>query len=199
MCISNLYKFVKNSNLKNYWIQYKPFLFFLGKFALTYLVLTFIYQGYLNQFDEKKFEVDGFTQLVAKQTEQTLLFFNVDASTELHPSQPSVKLFYNQKYVARIIEGCNALSVVILFVAFVVAFTGKLKHTILFVIGGSLLIHVLNIARIVLLAAAIFHFPEQESVLHGIVFPLFIYSVVFILWVIWVNKFSLYAKETAKP
>ncbi|HLF52216.1 exosortase family protein XrtF [Flavobacterium sp.] len=184
--------------MKNYWIQYKPFLLFLGKFALTYLVLTIIYQGYLNQFDEKTFEVDGFTQLVAKQTEQTLLFFNGDANTELHPSQPNVKLFYNQKYVARIIEGCNALSVIILFVAFVVAFTGKLKHTLLYIIGGSLLIHVLNIARIALLAVALYHFPNQEPVLHGVVFPLFIYGIVFILWVIWVNKFSLYAKKTAK-
>ncbi|MET0759947.1 MAG: exosortase family protein XrtF [Flavobacterium sp.] len=184
--------------MKNYWIQYKPFLLFLGKFALTYLVLTIIYQGYLNQFNEKTFEVDGFTQLVAKQTEQTLLFFNADASIELHAGQPSVKLFYNQKYVARIIEGCNALSVIILFVAFVVAFTGKLKHTLLYIIGGSLLIHVLNIARIALLAVALYHFSNQEPVLHGVVFPLFIYGVVFILWVIWVNKFSLYAKKTAK-
>jgi hypothetical protein len=32
------------------------------------------------------------------------------------------------------------------------------------------------------------------SFLHGVLFPLFIYGVVFILWVIWVSKFSLYAK-----
>jgi exosortase family protein XrtF len=181
--------------LKNYLIQYKPFLLFLGKFALTYLVLTLFYQGYLNQFDEKTFEVDGFTQLVANQTEQTLLFFNGSSSLELHESQPCVKLFYNQKYVARIVEGCNALSVIILFIAFIVAFTGKLKHTVLYIIGGSLLIHILNVARIALLAVLIYHFPEQEPLLHGVIFPLFIYGVVFVLWVIWVNKFSLYAKK----
>lgn len=168
---------------------------FLGKFALTYLLLTFIYQSYLNQFDAKANEVDGFTKSVAEQSKKVLLFFN-ESYTEFHSDQPSVKLFYRDKFVARIIEGCNALSVIILFIAFVVAFTGKWKSTILFIIGGSLLIHILNITRISLLAIALYHHPDWEPILHGVVFPLFIYSVVFMLWVIWVNKFSLYAKKT---
>lgn len=184
--------------MKNYWFQYKPFLLFIGKFAISYLVLTVVYQSYLGQFDESSCEVDGFTKLVAEQTVQTLSFFNDNASLEMHNNQPCVKLFYNQKYVARIIEGCNALSVIILFIAFVIAFPGKLKHTILFVLAGSLLIHFLNIFRIALLAVALFHFPNEGPFLHGVVFPLFIYGVVFVLWVIWVQKFSIYAKIDAK-
>ncbi len=185
--------------MNEYFLKYKPFLLFLGKFFLTYLLLTVFYQFYLNQFDEKKFETDGFTTLVADQVQQVLFFSDVDASAVPHESQPTIKLFYNKKYVARIIEGCNAASVMILFAAFVIAFTGKWKHTILFLLSGCLLIHVLNIIRIALLSAALYHFPEQEHLLHGVVFPLFIYGVVFILWVIWVNKFSSYAKKTVAP
>ncbi len=184
--------------MKKYWIQYRSFLLFLGKFTITYLALTSIYEFYLNQFDDKTFELDGITKLVANHTEDFLLFFNADVSSALHGSQSGVKLFYNQKYVARIIEGCNALSVIILFVSFVVAFTGKLKYTIPFVIGGSLFIYLLNIVRIAILTIAIYHFPNQQSFLHGVVFPLFIYGVVFGLWVIWVNKFSFYAKKPSE-
>lgn len=191
-----LYKSVKNLKLKNYFIKYKPFLLFLGKFLLTYLVLTFLYQYYLSQFDAGTFEVDGFTKIVAVQTEKLLLFFNADVSLIPHLSQPSMNLIYNQKFVARIIEGCNALSVIILFISFVIAFTGKFKPTVLFVLFGSLLIHFLNVVRIAILSVLLFHFPQQEHLLHGVVFPLFIYGVVFVLWVIWVNKFSLYAKKT---
>ncbi|MES2544919.1 MAG: exosortase family protein XrtF [Bacteroidota bacterium] len=180
--------------MQNYLTQYKPFLVFLGKFALTYLLLTFVYQGYLNQFDDKAFEVDGFTQSVARQTENTLLFFSADASSELNTNQPNIKFFYNQKFVARIIEGCNAISVIILFISFIIAFKGKFKTTVIYMIAGSFLIHILNIGRIALLVAGLYYFPEQESFIHGVVFPLFIYSVVFVLWVIWVNKFSMYAK-----
>jgi exosortase family protein XrtF len=194
----NLFKFVKNSILKKYWIQYRPFLLFLGKFIVSYLALTFVYDFYLNQFDDKTFELDGITKLVAKQTEDFLLFFNADVSLELLHSQSGVKLFYNQKYVARIIEGCNALSVIILFVTFIIAFAGKLKYTILYILGGSLIIYILNIVRIAILTVAIYHLPNQQSFLHGVVFPLFIYGVVFVLWVIWVNNFSFYAKRSSK-
>ena len=181
----------------NYFIQYKPFLIFLGKFLLAYVVLTFIYENYLNQFDTSKFEVDGFTELVARQTVYGLNFFGQDAYQMPDIAASSVKLFYNKKHIAQIIEGCNGLSVIILFTAFVIAFTGKLKHTFLYIIFGSLVIHILNIARIALLCILIYDYPAQEQILHGVIFPLIIYSTVFLLWVVWVNKFSIYAKKTA--
>jgi exosortase family protein XrtF len=162
------------------------------------LVLTIIYQHYLNQFDIKNNEVDGFTKLVSTQVEQLLLLFNGDAHIELHPSQPCYKFFYNGKYVSRIIEGCNALSVIILFISFVISFSGKLNNTIYFIISGSIIIHVLNITRIALLMVAFYNFPEANFILHDILFPLVIYGAVFILWIIWVNKFSFYAKIPTK-
>ena len=184
--------------MKKYLILYKPFLLFLGKFVLTYLLLTFSYQSYLGQFDVKKFEADGMTQLVANQTKDLMLLFNYDATIVPNIKEASMNLFYNQRFMARIIEGCNGLSVIILFISFVIAFSGKVKPTILYVIGGSFLIHVLNVFRIALLCILMYYFPEQEHNLHGVVFPLFLYGVVFILWIIWVNKFSKYAAKTVK-
>jgi exosortase family protein XrtF len=184
--------------LESYVKKYRPFLLFLAKFFLTYVLVTAAYQFFLSRYDEKKFELDPITESVGAQTIGVLSVFDANAKLEHHPSQPSIKLFYNGEYVARIIEGCNAVSVMILFAAFVVAFSGKWKHTLWFILGGCILIHILNVGRIALLCSAIFHFPKQKDLLHGVVFPLFIYSVVFILWVIWVNKFSLYAKKPAK-
>lgn len=184
--------------MKKYLIRYKPFLLFLGKFLLTYLLLTFVYEGYLNQFDTKKFEVDAFTQLVSKQTKEMMLFFNFEADITPNTKEPAINLFYNHQHMARIIEGCNGLSVIILFVSFVVAFSGKMKTTILYVLGGSLIIHVLNVFRIALLSILLYYFSEFEHVLHGVLFPLFIYGVVFMLWIIWVNKFSKYAAKNNK-
>ncbi|RZJ35883.1 MAG: exosortase family protein XrtF [Flavobacterium sp.] len=178
--------------------KYRPFFLFLGKFFLSYLLLAGLYQFYLSHYDEQRFEVDPVTRSVAYQAKDLLVFLGADANASPHPFQPCIKLFYKGKFVARIIEGCNAISVMILFVAFVIAFSGRLKTTILYIIAGSLVIHVLNVARIALLSAAMYRFPEQEHFLHGVVFPLFIYCVVFSLWVIWVNKYSLYA-DTPKP
>ncbi|NNT71936.1 exosortase family protein XrtF [Flavobacterium sp. IMCC34852] len=184
--------------MKNLLLQYKPFLLFLGKFLLTYIVLTLVYQSYLNRFEVEKNEVDSFSQLVANQTQSVLTLFDAKAHIEAHPTEPSIKIFYKDQYISRIIEGCNALSVIILFVSFIVAFTGKFKQTLIFILLGSVLIHFLNIARIALLCIALYSFPEYEHMLHGVVFPLVIYGIVFLLWVIWVNKFSLHATTTAK-
>lgn len=185
--------------MKTYFEQYRPFLIFLIKFFLVYLIFTIIYEFYLNQFDNTNlFQVDDFTMLVASQINKTLLFFNYDSSFILHDNQASVKLFLNDVYIARVVEGCNAISVMILFAAFVVAFSGKWIHTVLFIIGGCLLIHVLNVLRIALLCIALHRYPKQEYLLHDIIFPLFIYGVVFGLWVIWVNKFSTHVRKNAE-
>jgi hypothetical protein len=48
--------------------------------------------------------------------------------------------------------------------------------------------------RIAALKVRYFSFPKQGSFLHGVIFPLYIY-IVFILWLIWVRKFSRYVKN----
>ena len=162
---------------------------------MTYLVLSILYNFYLSQFDVSKNEVDGFTKLVANQSQKILTFVDTNSYTSVNFAEPSVKLFYKGKWVARIIEGCNALSVIILYISFIIAFTGKFKRTILFIVFGSLLIHFFNIVRIALLSMAVYHFPQFQNFLHTVVFPLFIYGVVFLLWVFWVNNYSFYAKK----
>lgn len=150
---------------------------------------------YLNQYDAKQNEVDDFTISVSNQTLRVLTFFDPEAHTELSDNEPSVKVFYNQKWVSRVIEGCNALSVMILFVSFVIAFSGKWKTTALFITFGLFIIHLFNVFRIALLSSAIYHFPDYQDFLHSVIFPLIIYGVVFLLWIVWVNKFSFYAKK----
>ena len=182
--------------MKKYFSLYKPFLLFLGTFFLTYILLTFLYQQYLNSFEENK--IDSITRMVSENTQQVLQLFTDESSIEESVKHPYMKLFYEQKYVARIVEGCNAISVIILFISFVIAFSGKLKITLLFIFGGSLLIYFLNVVRIAALSALIFYFPKKESFLHGVLFPLFIYGVVFLLWLIWIRKFSKYASKDSK-
>ena len=155
-----------------------------------------MYQQYLNGFDEN--EIDSITRMVSENTEQVMQLFNNQSFIEESATHPYMKLFFNTKYVARIVEGCNAISVIILFISFVLSFSGKLKTTVLFILGGSLLIYILNVLRIAVLSALIFYFPKQEPFLHGVLFPLYIYGVVFMLWLIWVRNFSRYASKDTK-
>jgi exosortase family protein XrtF len=162
---------------------------------LTYLLLTSLYQFYLSHFDTTKFETDGFTNFVSQQVVQTLSFVEDVVYLSPNTAESSVKIFYKDRWVVRIIEGCNVLSVIILFISFVIAFSGKWKQTLLFLLIGSILIHFFNVLRIASLYLAIYHLPAYSKFLHDVVFPLVIYGLVFILWIVWVNKFSFYAKK----
>lgn len=175
--------------------QYKPFFLFLAKFFAVYVLLTLVYQIYLNQFNEAAFEIDGFTQLVAAQTKWFTDLLGFHTQIKPHASQPSVMFLLDQHYVARVVEGCNAMSVIILFVAFVVAFKGRFKPMLGFILCGSVIIYGLNIVRIGLLSIALLYYPAYEHILHGVLFPAVIYGIVFLLWVIWVNKFSSLAQH----
>lgn len=178
--------------LKALFIQYKPFLLFLGKFFLAYLLLTILYQTYLENLVAK---VDLFTENVSCLTRFVARTFGMDYDISIDNANEQIKVLYNGNYQMRIIEGCNAISVIILFLSFVLAFSSKFQSTLFYCIGGGALIYILNIFRIVFLAVLLYKYPEQEHLLHGVLFPSIIYGIVFLLWLIWIKKYSNYATK----
>jgi exosortase family protein XrtF len=127
---------------------------------------------------------------VAKQSEILISSFGYNAQILPHQSELSMKLIVNEVYLARIVEGCNAVSIIILFIAFVLSFFGRLKLTLLYLLAGSVIIYTMNIIRIGILAVGIYEYPQHTEFLHSIIFPLIIYGTVFLLWVIWVRIYS---------
>lgn len=160
-----------------------------------YIGLSLLYSWYLDVSDGSKFYPDYFTNLVARQSDAVLREIGYDIKMQPHPNEPSMKVILNEKYIARIIEGCNSFSVIILFVSFVIAFSGRFKETFLFVFSGSILIYTVNLLRIILLTLGLYHYPEYKHVLHTVVFPTIIYGIVFLLWFYWVNRFSKRSKN----
>jgi len=153
------------------------------------------YKFYIQYSDGSKFYPDYLTHLVAIQTETLLNAFGYDTQVIPHPDEPSMKVILKGQYLARIIEGCNGVSVVILFISFVVAFSGSVKTTCFYLLSGSVLIYAVNLLRIVVLTIGMYHYPKYEDVLHTVVFPGIIYGLLFLLWIFWVNRFSKLKKH----
>jgi exosortase family protein XrtF len=174
----------------------KIVLIFLVKFFGAYILLFLLYAMYLKgtQLNFDVFVCDPITESVAEQTKHLLNTLGYTARIAQHSQEFSMKLFINNVYVARIIEGCNSISILILFCSFILAFSSTIRTTFLFMIIGSLLIYIVNILRIAIISIAIYQFPAYQEVLHNIVFPLIIYGFTFLLWFIWVRKFSKISK-----
>ena len=158
-----------------------------------------MYSFYLSKTQQKEtlFTCSPITTKVANQTVHMISILGYDASLMQHEEELSLKILVNNKYVSRVIEGCNSVSIIILFLAFIIAFSGKIKATIIYGIIGSLLIYAVNIFRIAVLSIGILTYPEYQKTLHSLVFPAIIYGLVFLLWVIWVNKFSNFQKKAS--
>lgn len=167
---------------------------FLVKFFATYFMLFVLYSFYLQRTQKKGevFACSPITTVVAEQTEQVLSFFGFDAAHMQHEDEMSVKLILNGQYTARVIEGCNSFSIIILFLSFIIAFSGTFKATLIYGILGSVFIYGINILRIAFLTVMLYKYPDQQEFLHNLVFPAIIYGATFLLWVIWVQKFSKY-------
>lgn len=196
----DLYIFVniQKTPLKELFLKYKSVIRFLVLFLGTYVVLSLMYNGYLHFGKSERYYPDPITHLVAKQTSVLTSSFGYKAEIVPHESEASMKLIINDRYLARIVEGCNALSVIALFIAFIISFHQKWKPTLLYIFVGAVLIYCANLFRIVLLAIALYEYPQHEEILHGVVFPAIIYGMVFLLWVLWVRRIPAKTFEDEK-
>ena len=165
-----------------------PVLKILLRFVVIYIVFVLLYQLYLNNYDN--YVVDPFTRWVAKQVAflQNIFGFptNLVDSLKLH----SVIFQSEGRFTARMVEGCNVISVNILFSAFILAFYKGAK-TFLYVLAGLVFLHILNVFRIVLLNIIFLTHPQYEKIGHDYLFPAIIYGGVISLWLIWIHFFAL--------
>lgn len=173
--------------MKELFKKYKIVVRFVVLFLGTYLVLSILYALYLKISINAGYFPDYFTNLVARQSAAVLESLGYNSYLTPHELEDGILLTIDNKYSVSIVEGCNSISVVILFVAFIIAFAENFKRTLLFLFAGAVLIYVVNILRIAILVVALYKYPGYENILHSVIFPGVIYSMVFILWMVWVR------------
>ncbi|MFD0964317.1 exosortase family protein XrtF [Pseudofulvibacter geojedonensis] len=161
---------------------------FIAVFVSSYVVFSLFYSFYLKE----QVGLDSFSGFITDQSIVILNSIGYETYGESVEKEKIIKLIVRGKFTSFITEGCNAMSIMILFVSFVLSFAKRLKSTILFLLAGLVFIYVVNLLRIVFLTAILYHYPSYTHVLHGVVFPGIIYGAVFLLWVYWVR----YVKKT---
>lgn len=87
----------------------------------------------------------------------------------------------------RVVDGCNGLAVLGLFAGFVLAYPGSVVRRVVFIPLGVLVIYILNVGRLVTLAAVQVYWPAAFNILHSLAITTFLYLVVFGLWIVWVH------------
>jgi len=168
--------------------QFKPALLFLAKFLGTYIVGNLVYGLWINHYypqaDPLTFQVSNQVAKIISAIDQPVMIERVSKArvTLLDES--------TQRSVINVFEGCNGANVVIVFLAFIVAYPGTWKRTVTFGLLGVGVIHLANLGRLWLL----FHQAKTNSIyfyyFHKYIFTAGIYFVVLFLWFLWVSKIN---------
>lgn len=87
-------------------------------------------------------------------------------------------------------DPCNGITLFALFVFFIIAFPGSWKHKLWFIPAGITVIHAMNIIRITVLCIIVLKHPQWLEFNHTYLFQVLMYGVVFLLWYIWIRRFS---------
>jgi len=101
-------------------------------------------------------------------------------------------------YGVHLDRGCLGRNTLGLFIGFIFAFPGKFKSKIWFICLGIVVFIMLNILRISGLAITDYCCREKLDFNHHYVFKIITYSVIFLLWVWWVQRYSIFAKAKSK-
>lgn len=172
----------------------RTIIIFLIKFFATYFILTGIYSVYLSksQSNTTLFSCAPITRQVAEHVKTVANIFGFDSEIQQSQTELSINFFLNGQHVINVVEGCNSVSIIILFLAFIIAFKGDLKDTFFYGIFGIVTIYLVNVLRIFFIAAIYQRYPQYRILIHDLLFPAIIYGYIFILWIIWVKFFSHY-------
>jgi len=173
--------------------EFKPALLFLAKFLGMYVILSIFYGIYVESFGTNP---DSVTIWVSEQTSGILQWFNLDTSIYPRENVPKVALLLGERTVLNLYEGCNGLNVFVTFISFLFAFSGFVKPMLWFVPLGLFIIHLSNLGRIILLFFVAEHLPDYMYFTHKYLFTAAIYVAVFVLWVIWIKKYTTSQPKT---
>jgi len=164
--------------------DFKYAFLFLGKFLTVYFVTNVLYGFYINSYENTP---DPITYRVTEQTSYVQNLFGTESSIQVNDGKKSILMRENETGVINVFEGCNGINVMIVFVAFMIAFWGPIKRMIWFVPLGLLVIHLFNLLRIMLLYHAAQFNTHYFYYIHKYFFTAALYLVVIGLWIIWIR------------
>ena len=97
---------------------------------------------------------------------------------------------YFRDHGAIVVNGsCSGLKQFYQWTFLMILFPGPWKQKLWYIPLGIVVIHIVNILRIVILSVVLMNWPDQWHFTHDWILRPFFYVVIFALWVIWVEKF----------
>lgn len=171
----------------------KAMVLFVIKAILLYIAWFILYDYFIapNQ------QVDQYLNFrVATDAGNILDLLGYEGSTQ--PGNLQTLVCIQDQTVVGVGNPCNGLELFVLFAGFIICFPGYWKNKWWFILVGSIVIHFINVLRTVSLSLIQYHAPEYLDFNHHYTFTILVYSIIFILWMFWTNRYSR-LQELSQP
>ncbi|WP_375433832.1 exosortase X [uncultured Hymenobacter sp.] len=109
----------------------------------------------------------------------------------------STTLLMGQQVAVYVGDSCNGLVLYALFMGFVLAYPGPVKHKLWFIPAGILAIYLLNVVRVAALAVNYLYSYRTVDFNHHYTFTFVVYGCIFLLWMLWARRLALPAAAIA--
>ena len=173
--------------------EFKPTILFLLKFGLIFGVGSFLYGWFINSYQQKEPpQPDPITNSIANQTNWVVGAFGYPSAVWYPEEEPLVVVYIKgfEDDNVTFYEGCNGINIMILFVAFVLAFGTNTNSRWWFLPVGLAAIHVFNLLRLASLSIMATVSHSAFHFFHKFAFTGVIYAFVLVLWYLWATRFS---------
>lgn len=109
---------------------------------------------------------------------------------------PLENIYYHGRNIVSIEDGCNGLELIVLYIGFIVCMPAVRKRKLIFSIGGTILIYVVNVIRCAGVAYIIQYYPKYADFAHHYVFTFIVYGLIIALWLIFSKKLNITNAQT---
>jgi len=182
--MKNIINRYKDSSLLHQWAMNALVVFSLG-FLIDYSIL-----GISNGFDKT------ITQITAD-VSATILTWITNAEVSAYVERIGIQVCTEGNHCVYIGDACNGRNLYIIYIGLLISIPyGTVWNKSVFIIGGSILIFISNIIRIIALVLIIDVSFDMFGLLHHYIFQLLMYLLLFGLWNYYFKKTKIETKES---
>lgn len=170
--------------------KYGPVIDVLLFIAITFII-HFVYRYWAIEKDHRIFGFQVITPAIFDWFSQMVFVHSGWVIKVIMPVDMIDRTFYFANHTGMSINwSCSGIKQILQFAFLLLLFPGPWKHKAWFIPLGVLIIHLTNVFRIIGLAVVMNNWPEHWQFAHHYPFRFIFYVVIFILWVIWNEKFN---------
>jgi exosortase family protein XrtF len=142
---------------------------------------------------------DAISSAVAEAGRLILSIYGFPVLLHAAPGAAKIYFSYAGHPIIAVSEGCNGVSLLIIFASLIIAFEGTFFSKALFTLSGAILIFTLNVLRIVLLFMIARSGKQLFNLFHEYIFTAIIYMAVFLLFIYRVRTYDRTAGSPNAP